>query len=99
MTVDNSTNRDTLKDKIELNNDHTSQQVNISSQPLLIHTDSGYSDDVLTRSCDQPRSSTMFPQQSKKKNPLEMNEDELRALTKMNTNINDGFDPKLGKKV
>jgi len=85
-----------LKDNFELNDDQTSQQINISSQPLLIHTGSGYGDDVLTRSFDQP---TTFPQQNKRKSPLEMNEDELRALKKMNTNINRGFDSKLGKKV
>jgi len=88
-----------LKDNFGLNDDQTSQQINISSQPGLIHNDTGCGDDVLTRSFDQPRNSAMFPRQSKKKNLLEMDEDELRALTKMNTNINRGFDSKLGKKV
>ena len=68
MTVNSGTKMNTLKDNIVLNDDQTSQ-VNISSQPILIHTGSSYSDDVLTRSFDQPRNSATFPLQKKEKSP------------------------------
>ncbi|XP_065908474.1 uncharacterized protein [Dysidea avara] len=96
----------TNKDKVKASSDHTRpsdtlQQTNISSQPkpILLHPNSG--DNGIAKSVDQPRSSATLPRQSKKKHLLEMNDDELRSLTMMNTKINRGSasDLRLGMKA